>query len=145
MKKLVLVFTGLLVSSLLTACGSYTDIPSASVHNTETTFKNTTEASVLQNEPTFADYYAYSTDFPAYNGESSTETMATIDRERAIDAALNHVNLSLNDVHSVEAELEHEHFGVFWEVEFESGNEEYSFYIDAESGNVVRHYVEYDD
>ncbi len=147
MKKLVLIFTGLLVSSLLVSCASYTDIPSDSVHNTETTLRDTTEASVTQNEPAPADFYAYSLSAPvAYSGdETTTETSALIGRDRAIDAALNHVNLLRDDVRYIEAELEREHFGIFWEVEFECGREEYSFYIDAESGNVVRHYVEYDD
>lgn len=147
MKKLVLIFTGLLVSSLLVSCASYTDIPSDSVNNTETTLRDTTEASVLQNEPALADFYSYSLNSPAAysGGGTEVETSALIDRDRAIDAALSHVNLTLDDIHDADAELEYESFGTFWEVEFESGRDEYSFYIDAESGNVVRHYVEYDD
>ncbi|MBR6808248.1 MAG: PepSY domain-containing protein [Clostridia bacterium] len=147
MKKIVLIFTGLLVSSLLVSCASYTDIPSDSVHSTETAPYVSPEASVLQNEPALADFYAYDLSSPAaYDGVmAETETVAHIDRDRAIDAALNHVNLSLTDVFDVEAELERESFGTFWEVEFNHERKEYSFYIDAESGNVVRHYVEYDD
>ena len=146
MKKSLFIVTGLLVAGLLTACGSYTDIPSESTQDTLTTVLETTEASVLPNDPASAGFYTYSLVRTAYNGNDEASTAyATIDMDRAIDAALSHVNLNLDDIYNVEAELEYETFGTFWEVEFESDGQEYSFYIDAESGNVVRHSIEYDD
>jgi uncharacterized membrane protein YkoI len=81
-----------------------------------------------------------------YGGnKSETEGIAIIERERAVDIALAHVELTLDEVFDIEAELEYDYNGTFWEVEFQKDFSEYSFYIDAESGNVVRNHVETDD
>ena len=146
MKKLLFIFAGLLLTVSLTSCADFTGIPSESTAPTETAVP--TETSVNSYDPSAA-FYAFdgvSTPFDVYGGnKSESEGIAFIERERAVDIALAHVELTLDEVFDIEAELEYDYNGTFWEVEFQKELSEYSFYIDAESGNVVRNHVETDD
>lgn len=61
-----------------------------------------------------------------------------ITRERAIELALNHAGLTRADVRDLEAELDRERGGTYWEVDFESGNLEYSYDINAQTEEIVK-------
>jgi len=145
MKKLLFIFAGLLAAATLTSCADYSGIPSESTSQPEIV---TTQQSSGLTDPSAA-FYAFdgvSSPFEVFGGSSSeSEGVEIIGRERAVDIALAHVELTLDDVFDVEAELEYDYNGTFWEVEFQKDFSEYSFYIDAESGNVVRNHVETDD
>ena len=65
--------------------------------------------------------------------ESKTET---ITRDRAIELALNHAGLAKSDVRDLEAELDRERGGTYWEIDFESGNLEYSYDINAQTEEI---------
>ena len=61
-----------------------------------------------------------------------------ITRERAIELALTHAGLTEAQVYDLEAELDRERNGTFWEVDFESGNMEYSYDINAQTEEITR-------
>lgn len=68
----------------------------------------------------------------------SKETVAvSVSRDQAIDTALQAAGLSRNDVYDLEAELDRERGGTYWEVDFETREYEYSYEINAESGAIV--------
>ena len=67
-----------------------------------------------------------------------TNEKTFITRDRAIELALNHAGLTKAQVRDLEAELDYERTGVFWEVDFESGGYEYSYDINAETEAMAR-------
>lgn len=69
---------------------------------------------------------------------SATTVSALITRERAIEIALQAAGLSRDSVYDLEAELDRERTGTFWEVDFETREYEYSYDVNAESGAVVK-------
>lgn len=68
-----------------------------------------------------------------------------ITRDRAIEIALENAGLAKGSVYELEAELDKERTGTFWEVDFETREFDYSYEINAESGMVVRHEKERND
>ena len=77
---------------------------------------------------------------PVQGSASSTvrTTADMISRDRAIEIALSHAALSRDAVFSVEAEVDRERNLTVWDVEFEDRDHEYSYYIDAHSGEIIR-------
>ena len=69
---------------------------------------------------------------------------AQITRDRAIEIALAHAGLNRSDVRDLEAELDRERGGIYWEVDFESGQYEYSYDINAQTGEIVISEIERD-
>ncbi len=69
----------------------------------------------------------------------STATGQLLSRDEAIAKALAHAGLKQADVRELEAELDWENNDTVrvWEVDFEAGNVEYSYVIDAADGNVL--------
>lgn len=67
-----------------------------------------------------------------------TNEKTFITRDRAIELALNHAKLTRAQVRDLEAELDYERTGIFWEVDFESGGYEYSYDINAETEAMAR-------
>lgn len=65
--------------------------------------------------------------------------------EAARDAALAHAGLSVNDVRELEVELDRDSGTVHYDVEFKSGNKEYSYDIDPKTGDVLSYHSEIDD
>jgi uncharacterized membrane protein YkoI len=72
------------------------------------------------------------------NGSSA----ASISRDQALDIALREAGVSKDAVYDLEAELERGFGKSVWEIDFESGNKEYSFDIDAVSGEVILRDIE---
>jgi len=66
----------------------------------------------------------------------SSKTQIT--RDRAIELALQAAGLTRDKVRDLEAELDRERNGLFWEVDFETGEYEYSYDIHTETGVVVK-------
>jgi len=65
-----------------------------------------------------------------------------ISRQQAIDIALQHASLTQNAVYDLEAELDRELTGTYWEVDFETRELEFSYDIDAKTGQIVRNHQE---
>ena len=61
-----------------------------------------------------------------------------ITRERAIELALAHAGLTEAQVYDLEAELDRERGGTYWEVDFENGTYEYSYDINAQTEEIRR-------
>ena len=64
---------------------------------------------------------------------------------KAKSVALNHAGLSENKAYDMEIELDDEDGTLVYEVEFKSGNMEYSYEINAASGAILKHEAELDD
>lgn len=76
---------------------------------------------------------------------ATTPKAELISRERAIEIALEKAGLTRNSVFELEAELEKERYGTFWEVDFETREFEYSYEINAETENVIHEEKERND
>ena len=73
-----------------------------------------------------------------YNTSKSTTKGNLITREQSIEKALQKAGLSRDNVYDLEAELDRERNGLFWEVDFETREHEYSYDIHAETGKVTK-------
>lgn len=69
--------------------------------------------------------------------DTSTKTK-TITRDRAIEIALDAAKLNKSDVRDLEAELDRERNEDFWEVDFEHGGYDYSYDINATTGEALK-------
>lgn len=67
-----------------------------------------------------------------------SDTSVTVSRDRAIELALDNAGLSLEEVRDLDAELDRERGGIYWEVDFEADGYEYSYDIDSATGKIVR-------
>ena len=50
--------------------------------------------------------------------------------------ALNHAGLNKTQIYDLEAEIDRERGGTYWEIDFESGNLEYSYDINAQTEEI---------
>ena len=64
---------------------------------------------------------------------------------KAKSVALNHAGVSENKAYDMEIELDDEDGRLIYEVEFKSGNMEYSYEINAATGAILKHEAEIDD
>lgn len=67
-----------------------------------------------------------------------------ISRNTAIKIALAHANLEKSKAIDLDAELDRTHGGIYWEVDFEYNGQEYTYYIDTETGDIMRIEAEMD-
>ena len=70
---------------------------------------------------------------------------ADIGHGKAKSIALNHAGVSENEAYDMEIELDDEDGTLVYEVEFKSGNMEYSYEINAATGAILKHETEIDD
>ena len=68
-----------------------------------------------------------------------------IGHAKAKSIALNHAGVSENEAYDMEIELDDEDGTLVYEVEFKSGNMEYSYEINAATGAILNHETEIDD
>ena len=64
---------------------------------------------------------------------------------KAKSVALNHAGVSENKAYDMDIELDDEDGRIIYEVEFKSGNMEYSYEINAATGAILKHEAELDD
>ena len=62
---------------------------------------------------------------------------SSINREEALDIALEKAGVTKTDIRDLEIELDHERGKKVWEIDFDHGDLEYSYDIDAESGAIT--------
>ncbi len=74
-----------------------------------------------------------------------SEAAQDIGHAKAKSIALNHAGVSENQAYDMEIELDDEDGTIVYEVEFQSGNMEYDYEIDAASGAILKHEAEIDD
>ena len=70
---------------------------------------------------------------------------ADIGHAKAKSIALNHAGVSENEAYDMDIELDDEDGTLVYEVEFKSGNMEYSYEINAASGAILKHEAELDN
>ena len=83
---------------------------------------------------------------PVGNGAAKpTAPAGDIGYAKAKSIALNHAGVSENKAYDMEIELDDEDGTLVYEVEFKSGNMEYSYEINAATGAILKHEAELDD
>ena len=80
-------------------------------------------------------------------GETAKPTAPTSDigHAKAKSIALNHAGVSESKAYDMEIELDDEDGTLVYEVEFKSGNMEYSYEINAATGAILKHEAELED
>lgn len=71
------------------------------------------------------------------NNSKSMDLMAGITANDAKEAALKHAGLSDSQVTDVDIDLDRDNGKLIYEVDFNSGNTEYDYDIDAQTGEVI--------
>ena len=73
-----------------------------------------------------------------------TVTKDYITKDKAIDIALKHAGLKKNAVYELDAELDYKYGQKVYEVDFEYKEHDYEYFINAESGKIVKSFKELD-
>ena len=142
MKKILIILSMVLLISALVSCAGQRDEAALTEAQTDEAEAAVAMARIMpEAEP---GIIPYDIGIPVYD-PTSVQDVALIDRDGAIELALSYAELSADDVYDVEAELDEEPAGKFWDVEFRYNGYEYSYFIDAESGEIVRSDVELDN
>ena len=115
MKKLTIISLSLLLLLALSACTNKLSNES----NDNNTNKEKKESSTLIDD-------------------SQNDSNSYISRESAIEIALKNMGASQKEVFELEADFDRELNKSIWEVDFEHDGHEYSYYIDAVSGEILR-------
>ncbi len=68
----------------------------------------------------------------------SDSTAVAVTRDEAIDKVLKQAGLKREDITNLEVDLDSEREGVFWEIDFDHKNEEFSFEINANTGEITK-------
>lgn len=130
MKKIIVLALSLVFILSLTACGR--------AMNDVTSDVESMGDSVVSGAESAADKITNGTESTAKNVESnSMNLMAGITAKDAKDAALSHAGLSESQISDVEIDLDRDNGKLIYEVDFNSGNIEYDYDIDAETGEVI--------
>ena len=130
MKKIIVLALSLVFILSLTACGR--------AMNDVTSDVESMGDSVVSGAENAADKITNGTESTAKNVESnSMNLMAGITAKDAKDAALRHAGLSESQISDVEIDLDRDNGKLIYEVDFNSGNTEYDYDIDAETGEVI--------
>lgn len=79
---------------------------------------------------------------PSTQAVQTQGTLPAVSREQAIDLALGAAGLTREQVFDLEAEPDREKDGIYWEVEFETREYDYSYEIHAETGQIAKSHKE---
>lgn len=77
------------------------------------------------------------------SSDNASNLTGSLTREEAIQIALKHAGFMQSDVLNLTAELDKEFTHSEWEIEFDKDNYEYSYEIDAYSGDIIKTEKEY--
>lgn len=140
MRKLLIILAvfGLIIA--LSACGKTAGDRANQTIQTQNPSETTPKTSSTAN-PSESDAASTTTSNAKPSAPNSTATTTqtqSITREKAIDLALQAAGLTREAVYDVEAELDREREGLFWEVDFETREHEYSYDIHAVNGTVAK-------
>ncbi len=125
MKKLILLTLCLLLILSLAACGRTTD-------NLVNDAESMGESVVSGTESVVDDAKN------AIKGsDDSMNLMAGITANDARDAALRHAGIDESQARDIDVDLDRDNGKLIYEVDFNSGNTEYDYDIDAETGEVI--------
>ena len=71
-------------------------------------------------------------------GLAQNNSAKIITREEALEIALKEAGLKQADIYDIDVEFDKEFGTGVWEVDFESGNLEYSYDINAQTGAIIK-------
>ncbi len=126
MKKIITLTLALIFAFSLTACGRTTD---KVIDDTE----SMGESIVSGTESVVDDVTSTVTG----DDKKSMNLMAGITASDATDAALKHAGLDKSQVRDIDVDLDRDNGKLIYEVDFNSGNTEYDYDINAETGEVI--------
>lgn len=129
MKKLITLTLVLIFALSLTACGR--------AMNDVTSGVESMGDSIISGTQSTTDKVTDGVESAIGGDEKSMNLMAGITAKQARDAALNHAGLDESQVSDVEIDLDRDNGKLIYEVDFNSGNTEYDYDIDAETGKVI--------
>ncbi|HJA91507.1 MAG TPA: PepSY domain-containing protein [Candidatus Eisenbergiella merdipullorum] len=94
-----------------------------------------------------AEYYAPSTTAAPASSSASSAAPGTgyITAEAAKQAALSHAGVAESDTRRMEIGFDYEHGIAVYELEWKAGWREYSYEVNASTGDIVSYEIEYDD
>ena len=163
MKRLLAVFTSVLLALSLTACDVNINIENPSTTTTTTKVeqtqrqkktkkKNKTQklttsqkATQIYTEPpvtTQKETHAPKTQAPTTVAKT---TASTISRDKAKQIALSHAGVNSADIFDFEIELDRERGKLVYEISFDTRQKEYEYEILASTGEVLRSHSERQD
>ncbi len=106
------------------------------------------EGEYRHGEYNYDDYYRddeqIDNDKDKDQSEQQEENNGYITRQKALDIALENLNLKQSDVYDINCELDYKYGTTVYEVEFKSGRYEYEFYINAKTGKIIKSFKERD-
>ena len=126
MKKLITLTLAIIFAFLLTACGRTTDKVTSDAQSMGESVASDTQSAVDKGKEAIMD-----------KNESSMNLMAGITANDAVDAALKYANLDKSQVSDIDVDLDRDNGKLIYEVDFNFGNTEYDFDINAETGEVI--------
>lgn len=129
MKKLITLTLVLIFAFSLTACGR--------AMNDVTSGAESMGDSIISGTQSTTDKITDDVESAVDGDKKSMNLMAGITAKQARDAALNHAGLDENQVSDIEIDLDRDNGKLIYEVDFNSGNTEYDYDIDAETGKVI--------
>ena len=129
MKKILILALTLILSLLFTACGR--------AMNDITSDAESIGDSVISGAENAADRVTDDTESAVKKDEKSMNLMAGITANDAKDAALSHAGLEESQVSDIDVDLDRDNGKLIYEVDFNSGNTEYDYDINAETGEVI--------
>ena len=129
MKKILILALALIFSLLFTACGR--------AMNDITSDAESIGDSVISGAENAADRVTDDTESAVKKDEKSMNLMAGITANDAKDAALSHAGLEESQVSDIDVDLDRDNGKLIYEVDFNSGNTEYDYDINAETGEVI--------
>ncbi len=124
MKKLTVLALSLLFALSFAACGTAEKVVSDTESAGESIISDA-ESDMQDAESDIKD------------DEDSTDLMASITSDQAKTAALEHAGLDESQVSDVEIDLDRDNGTLVYEVNFTSGNTEYDYHIDANTGEII--------
>ena len=129
MKKLIVSTLALVFVLSLAACGrAMNDVVSDA---------ESMGSSIVSDTQSTTDKVTSSVESAVDNSKKSMELMADITATQALKAALTHAGLDESQVRDVEVDLDRDNGNLIYEVDFNSGNIEYDYDIDAKTGKVI--------
>jgi uncharacterized membrane protein YkoI len=129
MKKIIVLALSLIFALSLTACGRAMNDVTSDAESMGDSVVSGAESVVDKAEDAVTDNNG--------NSSKSMNLMAGITAKDAKEAALKHAGLSESQVSDVDVDLDRDNGKLIYEVDFNSGDTEYDYDIDAETGDVI--------
>ena len=126
MKKTIAFIVAVVFMLSLTACGRTMDNVTSDMESMGESIVSGTESVVDKGKDAISD-----------NDKKSMNLMAGITANEATEAALKHAGLDKSQVRDIDVDLDRDNGKLIYEVDFNSGNTEYDYDINAETGEVI--------